>query len=112
MFPKVSRMTRLLPAVLALALTACGKPDPTPPADDSASAGAINASVAEAQNEAVDAQLEATGAPDTQQAREQAAQNVLGDSSAAGTGAGAAARRGRPATVDPSAGDPLPAQPR
>lgn len=100
-------------SLLLLVAAGCGGPDPTPPADDSASAGAINASVAEAQDIAVNAQLEATGAPDTPQARAEAAKNVLGDSEAASATAGsAAARQGRPATVDPSAGDPLPAQPR
>jgi hypothetical protein len=106
-------MNRLLPLVLLAALAACGKPDPTPAADGSASATAINAAVAQAQNTAVDAQVNASGAADTAEEREKIAKNVLGESNtAAGTGAAAAARQGRPATVDPSAGDPLPAQPR
>ena len=111
-------MMRSLPLSVLFALAACGEADPTPPADNAASAGAINASVAQAQNTAVNAQLDATGAPNTPQARQEAAQNVLGDSNAAGgtgaagTGAGAGARQGRPTTVNPAAGDPLPAQPQ
>ncbi|HEX8215506.1 MAG TPA: hypothetical protein VF582_08565 [Allosphingosinicella sp.] len=106
-------MTRILPLALLAVLAACGKPDPTPKADGSASAEAINASVEEAQATAVDAKMNSAGAADTPEEREKVAKDVLGESNtAASTGGGAAARQGRPATVDPSAGDPLPAQPR
>ena len=114
-------MSRTRPLALAalaaatIALAACGKPDPTPKPDGSASAAAINAAVTEAQSTAVDAKMNSTGAPDTAATREEVAKDVLGESNtAAGTsgGAAAAARQGRPTTVDPGAGDPLPAQPR
>lgn len=92
-----------------MGLAACGGPDPTPPADGAASASAINASVAEAQNLAVNAQMEASGAPNTPEARQDAARNVLGEGDTPAGGGGAAAAQ-RPTTVDPSAGDPLPPQ--
>ncbi|HEV2080655.1 MAG TPA: hypothetical protein VGR19_12295 [Allosphingosinicella sp.] len=104
---------RILPfPVLLLALAACGKSDPATP-EGSASAQEINAAVAQAQRTAVNAQMDARGMPDTPQAREKVAKNVLGEANtSAGKAAGAAARQGRPTTVDPSLGDPLPAQPR
>jgi hypothetical protein len=107
-------MNRILPLAALAAIAACGKPDPTPKPDGSASAAAINAAVQEAQAVAVDAQVNAAGGPDTPEEREKVAKEVLGESNtAAGTPAGAAAaRQGRPAIVDPRAGDPLPSQPR
>lgn len=105
---------RILPfPVLLLALAACGKSDSSAPREGSASAQEINAAVAQAQRTAVNAQMDARGTPDTPQAREKVAKNVLGEANtSAGTSAGAAAREGRPATVGPAMGDPLPPQPR
>ena len=106
-------MRILLFPVLLLALCACGKADPVTPPEGSASAQEINAAVARAQNTAVNAQMDARGTPDTPQARENVAKNVLGEANtSAGAGAGAAARQVRPTTVDPSVGDPLPRQPQ
>lgn len=67
-----------------LALSGCGSADPTPEANGAASAGEINASVTQAQNTAVNAQMVAEGAPNTPAERQEAAKNVLGDASAAG----------------------------
>lgn len=107
------RLTLALPLSLLVALAACGERDPSSRENGAASAGAINASVAEAQSTAVDARMNAAGAPDTPEEREKIAKNVLGESNtAASTGGSAAARQGRPTTVDPGAGDPLPPQPR
>ena len=109
-------MRNLFLPVLLAGLAACGGGDPTPPPDGSASAREINAAVAQAQNTAVNAQMDARGTPDTPQAREKVAQNVLGEANTSagesGAGAGAAAREGRPTTVNPAVGDPLPAQPQ
>jgi hypothetical protein len=104
-------MRKLPFLAILLALSACGKGDPTPPPAGSASAGEINAAVAEAQNTAVNAQLDARGVADTPQEREKVAKNVLGEANTVAGGSGAG-RQGRPAVVDPAAGDPLPAQPR
>ncbi len=105
---------RILPLpMLLLALAACGKSDSGASREGSASAQEINSAVAQAQRTAVNAQMDARGAPDTPQAREKVAKNVLGEANtAAGTSAGAAPREGRPAVVDPARGDPLPPQPR
>ncbi len=100
-------MRNLSLPILLIALAACGKSDPAAAPEGSASAGEINAAVAQAQRTAVNAQMDARGTPDTPQAREKVAQNVLGEKN---TSAGA--REGRPTTVDPSVGDPPPAQPR
>ncbi len=87
-------MIRILPfALLAAALAACGKPDPTPKSDGSASAEAINASVEEAQVTAVDAKMNVSGAADTPEEREKVAKNVLGESNTAASTGGAAQAR-------------------
>lgn len=100
-----------LPALFALTLLlpACGGSDPTPPADESATASAINSSVERAEDIAANAQLNASGLPDTDQGRTDLANNIIEQSEERGTAGqaneGASGLRSSP--VDPAAGDAL-----
>ncbi len=101
------RMVLLTPLLI---LAACGgSDDPTPPADESASATAINASVDRAEDIAANAQLNASGNPNTPEGRADLAKNIIDESEARGTAG--QAREGasglRPSPVDPGAGDAL-----
>lgn len=102
-------MMRIALLVPLLLVAACGGSDPTPPAGESASANAINATVERAEDIAANAQLNASGTPDTAQGRADLAENIIEDSEARGTAG--QAREGasglRPSPVDPKAGDPI-----
>jgi predicted small lipoprotein YifL len=65
------------PILTLFLLAACGGSDPVPDADEAATGQAIEASVNEAQNRAVEAQLNATGEANASEAREQVAENLL-----------------------------------
>ena len=74
---------KTLPLLLTLPfLAACGGSDPVTDPEDAASAPAIEATVNQAQNTAIEAQLNATGRPGDPQAREEVARNLMVDTDA------------------------------
>ena len=101
-------MNRFLPLALITLLAACGESDPTPEAEDAASAPAINAAVEEAENIAVNAQLAAEG--NLHPAEENVARKLIDDGDDQSVAPNSRAAQ-RPTKVDPSAGDPLPPVP-
>jgi predicted small lipoprotein YifL len=102
-------MKSLFPTLALLTLAACGGADPTPPADESATATEINASVEQAEEIAANAQLNVSGYPDTNEGRADLATNIVEESERRGTAG--EAREGasglRPSPVDPGNGDTL-----
>ena len=111
-------LPRIAPFAVVALLSACGGSDPVPEGNDAASATQINQAVDAAQQDAVDAGLNATGLANDAQREEALAEDLITtdtatpDSNEQAPIGPATSPSIRATPVDPAAGDTLPDVPR